>query len=390
MQNKFTARLTRKFKNKTMKNSNNRGKGGGQPEKRSDFMSRFETNTQNYTPPLTSVNNPETRTDLVDRYGNNMKKYSQNFMDMTDSNITNNHINTIKNERQGVIDMIGNVIKSATYSTLRSAGDIGLNALGLQRIDKSSQNGSPEERRSTGEQFDEGYSKFNDSTSGVTSLINKTSTAVIDNINQVLDSEPVSQSVEEAAQKTARITSELADKFNTAMDDPVVRVQVEKAIENAGKMGTVIARASEEPMKEVARVTAEAGTKALGETGAGMIKVGTNMLGAIPFVGAAVQVGKIINDGSKATSAVVEAGTDIIESSADSLIKIKENVENELKMLEEQKKIGEQISNRTTNSINQFENPLQISENKPIVGGRKTRKYHLRSKRKSKRVRFVN
>ena len=54
-----------------------------------------------------------------------------------------------------------------------------------------------------------------------------------------------------------------------------------------------------------------------------------------------------------------------------------------LKELDEKKKMSQQISNRTTNSINQFENPSVVK------GGTKTRRRLFKRKLKSKRVRFA-
>jgi hypothetical protein len=58
-----------------------------------------------------------------------------------------------------------------------------------------------------------------------------------------------------------------------------------------------------------------------------------------------------------------------------------------LKELEEKKKMGDQISNRTTKSINNFENPL--SSTTQSAGGRKTKRRLFKRKAKSKRVRFA-
>jgi hypothetical protein len=229
--------------------------------------------------------------------------------------------------------------------------------------------------------------------SNVSNVADKTSAAVIDNINEVLGSEAVSESVKEAGEETAAITGKLAETFNDAMDNPVVKAEVEEAIENAGEVATVVAKAAEEPIKEVARVTVEAGTDALGAASAGFVKVGTDMLAAIPGVGGIIEVGKMINDGSKAASAVVEAGSEALEVASDAFIDTKEKVEEGLKQLEDKKKMAEEISNRTTNSINQFENPLKKVTDKipetPKTGGRKTKRRLFKRKAKSKRVRFA-
>lgn len=289
-------------------------------------------------------------------------------------------------ERKGIFDMIGSKLGDVASSVVDKAEDIGLNALGLEKIDK------PVEEIETPQKVDENIEKISDAASGVISnvgnVVDKTSAALVDKVNDILGSEGVNEGVKEAAEETAEITGKLAETFNDAMDNPVVKAEVEEAIENAGEVATVVAKAAEEPIKEVARVTVEAGSDALGAASAGLIKVGTDMLAAIPGVGGIIEIGKMINDGSKAASAVVEAGSEAVETASDAFLETSEKVKEGLKDLEEKKKMAEQISNRTTKSINQFENPLP-SATQTAGAPRRTRRRLFKRKAKSKRVRFA-
>jgi ABC-type transporter Mla subunit MlaD len=275
-------------------------------------------------------------------------------------------------QRKGIVDIATDKIGDATSVLVNKAENIGLNALGLERINN------------------ENIDKIGNNASGVVSdvgnVVNKTSAAVIDNVNNVLGSEAVSTSVQEAADQTAEITGKLAEKFNNAMNNPEVKQQVQKAIENAAEIGTIVVKSSEKPFQEAVKVGVEAGTKALGAASAGIIKVGTDMMAAVPGLGAVIEVGKMLNDGSKAASAVVEAGSEAAATASDAFIETSENVKQGLKQLEEKKKIAEQISNRTTKTISQFENPLQTTTQ--TAGGRKTKRRLFKRKAKSKRVRF--
>jgi ABC-type transporter Mla subunit MlaD len=288
-------------------------------------------------------------------------------------------------DRKGVIDIIGDKIGDLTSGVVDKAEDIGLNALGLEKIHKSNENNNVTKN------VDQNLEKISGAASGVVSnvenVVNKTSAAIIDNVNEVLGSQTVNESVEEAGKETAEITGKLAETFNEAMDNPEVKADVEEAIKNASEVATVVAKSAEEPIKEVARVSVEAGTDALGAASAGFIKVGTDVLSAIPYVGAIIDLGKIINDGSKAASAVVEAGSEAVETASDAFLETKEKVQEGLKDLDEKKKMAEKISNRTTKSINQFENPLQPTTQS--AGGRKTKRRLFKRKAKSKRVRFA-
>jgi methyl-accepting chemotaxis protein len=289
-------------------------------------------------------------------------------------------------ERKGVFDIVGDKIGDAASVILDKAEDIGLNALGLEKIDKTNDN----TLNQATDKINETTEKVGDAVSGVVSdvkdVADKTSALILDNVNEVLASPIVSESVKEAGEQTAAITEKLAESFNDALDDPVVKEEVEQAIENAGEIGSVIVKAAEEPIKEAVKLSAEAGNDALAAAGSGAIKVGTEMLSAIPYFGAFIDLGKMINDGSRAASSVIEAGSEAIENTSDAVIKTSENIKEGLKRLEEKKRAAEQISNRTTNSINQFENPLQ--SNIQSGGRRKTKRRLFKRKVKSKRVRF--
>ena len=107
-------------------------------------------------------------------------------------------------------------------------------------------------------------------------------------------------------------------------------------------------------------------------------------MAAVPYIGSIIEVGKMLNDGSKAASTVVEAGSEAVEAASDAFIETKENIEEGLKVLEEKKKLGDEISSRTDKSIKEFEDPVKTQD-----GGRKTRRRLFKHKAKSKRVRFA-
>lgn len=253
---------------------------------------------------------------------------------------TNEGISEGTSERMGVLDMISKNVGEAASKVVNNAENIGLQSLGLQKIQDI-------------------QDVSNASSNVFKNHLNQASENVLTNVNEVLGSSVVSEKVKEAGRETAEITGKLAETFNRAMDDPVVKAEVTEAIERAGEIGTVVAKASEEPVKEMTRVGVEAGTKALGAASAGVIKVGTDILGAIPGIGSIIDIGKMMNDGSKAASAVIEAGTDVVETASDAYMDTSKKVKEGLQELEEKKKLSQQIMNRTSRTINQFENPLK-------------------------------
>ena len=274
-------------------------------------------------------------------------------------------------ERKGILDIASDKVSSATSSLLNKAEDLGLNALGLERKNEEVTN-------------NELKNAVSNTVSNVTNKVDETSANVLNNINEVLASDAVNNSVQEAAKTTAEISGKLAEHFNDAMNNPEVKEQLEEAIEHAGELGDVIVKSSEEPLKEAVKIGVEAGTDALGAASAGIIKVGTDMMAAVPGVGAVIEVGKMLNDGSKAASAVAEASSKAISTASDAFSITTENVRKGLRELEEKKKMAQQISNRTNRSINQFVQNGGIRKTK-----RRLFKKSIKSSSKSKSVRFA-
>jgi methyl-accepting chemotaxis protein len=313
-----------------------------------------------------------------------MKKYTKRFK-------KNKNNRTVKKgggnekEREGIFDMIGNKISGVASYVGNKITDDGLRIIGLKRI-----NDTPQEVST--QKVDENVEKITDAASGVVSgvgtALDKTGSTALNSVNDVLGSDTAKDMTKEAAEETANIIKEGAEIFNDTLDKPEVKEEVKEALEKAGEIGEIIVKASEKPIDKLVDVASKETPKIIGATSAGLVKVGTDMLGAVPFVGGIIDLGKAVNDGSKAISASVEAGSEVVEASADAIKETTKNIENELKDLEEKQQVSQEISNRTTDSINTFENPL----NKPPPqkgGNRKTKRKLIKRRLKSKRVRFA-
>lgn len=212
--------------------------------------------------------------------------------------------------------------------------------------------------------------------------LDKTGAAIINNVNEVLESDIAKETTKQAAKDTVYIVKELAGTFNKALDDPEFKAEAKQAIQNVGELGLVFAEAAKEPVNIALNNTAESIERTMPKLGAAGVKILWDTMGAIPPISILVDGINIVNDVTKATSAASKVATEAIESASDAFSETKKKFELKLKELEEKKRISQQISNRTTNSIKEFEDPIQ-------AGGYKTRRRLFKHKAKSKRVRFT-
>ncbi|MFY7730791.1 MAG: hypothetical protein ACOVRN_14815 [Flavobacterium sp.] len=268
-------------------------------------------------------------------------------------------------EHEGIVDKVGNRLYNVASSAAQTAVDAGLKIAGLERIGAHSIGDA---------------SHNHDTSFTVPDFLDRTGASILGNINEALGSNAAKQSTEEAARTTARLVREGAATFNAALNDPIVKAELEQAIEHAGEIGSVIVKAAEKPFNEAVEVAAQAAPKITSAAVSGAIKVGTDAVAAVPFLGAVVDAGKMLNDGSKAASAMVSAGTEAIDAASDAFLETKASVERGLQALKEKKRMAEQIVNRTTRSIRDFENPTIQT------GGKRTRRRLFKHKR---RVQFA-
>lgn len=282
----------------------------------------------------------------------------------------------LDSEREGVIDIIKDNVSNVASSVAKTITDASLKIAGLERINKTSEN-------------DANDKKAIDANSGIVSnvenIADKTGASVIENVNEVLGSNEVKETTIQAANKTANIIKENARIFNEALNNPEVKVELEKAIENASEVGNIIVDAAKEPFDRAVDNTAESLQRAMPKFSSALSKTFWDAAGAIPLLNIPIETLNVVNDITKAASATTEAGSEAVQAGSDFFIRTKENIDQGLRDLENKKKIGGQISNRITKSIKQFENPTIIQSQ---MGGKKTRRF-LKYRAKTKRVRFA-
>ena len=251
--------------------------------------------------------------------------------------------------------------------------------------------------------------EISDAASGIVSdvknVFDKGSSAVIGNINDVLGSPEVGQSVNAAAEETAAIGEKLLENLNKSISTPEMKEETKEALENVAQVSEIAVEALDKPLNKAIDELNESGAKAASGIASGVVKVGTDVLAAVPGVGALIEVGKIANDATKAAQNVVSAATDATSTVKELVQATSENIDKSLEKLDDKKeegleeatttlkpeetlnpdkslnqlnKVGGSITNRVNKSITEFENT-----------NNQTRRKISKNKGKSKRVRFA-
>jgi hypothetical protein len=231
--------------------------------------------------------------------------------------------------------------------------------------------------------------------SDIKDVANQTAADAIGNVNEVLGSPQLNQTVQEAAKNTTTLSTNLLEDVNDVLNTPEMKEQTAEVLNNIGDYTEIAVEALDKPLDKAIDELNEAGTKAVSGAISGVIKVSTDAVAAVPYLGAVVELGKIVNDGSKAVGAVVEAGSETIETVSDLYTDTAKGIDKGIKELEKKKREAEDIRDRTEKSIQKFTKPISnISSipgksKVPKGGSKKTKKKLFGRKGKSKRVRFA-
>ena len=322
----------------------------------------------------------------------------------------------IDDKSKGIFDIIGSKLSGYSGKAFTYVKDKGLRLVGLEPIKQSV------ETDNSTQEVDQKISEIGNAASeiigDVKDVVDKGSAAVLENINDVLESPKVGETLTEAATETAEIGEKLLENFNEKLSTPELKIETKIALDNVADYADIAIEALDEPLNKAVDELNEAGTKAASGAISGLVKVGTDALAAVPGAGAVIEVGKIVNDASRAVGDVASAASEATSTVSKVVEETSKNINEGIEKLEEKKesmtnsltlpdinlnpdinfkpevsfnklnKEGLNVSNRVDKSINQFENPVTSA---PVIqqGGKKTRKKFLKSKGKSKKVRFA-
>jgi vacuolar-type H+-ATPase subunit H len=316
--------------------------------------------------------------------------------------------NYIKKYDKGKVNSLQDKISSVVSAAGKYIGDKGLRLVGLERIeDSKKQEDDTQETKAvklgekeTTDVIDSEPSNLKSNVESIgddiVNVVNKTSGSVIENVNEVLGSPELNIGIADALENTKDIIQDNMNIINDITNDPKFEKTAEKTLDNVAKYSEIAVKALDEPLNNAIDELNEAGSKAA----SGVVTSGVNILkdaaSAVPFAGSLVAAGNIVNDVSKATSSIVEAGSTAATTLSELVKETSENIDESLEELNEKKNEATNIVNRTSKSIEDFTTPTinPVSsiikkvnkDNKDIKGGtRKQTKY----KSVTKRVRFA-
>jgi len=325
----------------------------------------------------------------------------------------------------GIFDVIGDKLATFSGNVAGYVENKGLRLLGLKKI----KDGEPIKNVPVSE-VDKKIETISDSATNAVSGIaaqasaigedivkvaDGTSAAILENVNDVLESPKVERSVVETAKKTAKDAVNLLNKVNVALDTPELKAATEAALNNVADYTEVAVEAMDKPIDKAIDKFNEAGSEAAAGVASGLVKVATDAAAAVPGAGAIIDIGKMVNDGTAAVGKVVESASATVEAVSDAVEETSENFKEGIdKLKHAENAVAEKIYektdvlgkganslnklnkqgidtlNRVNSSMDEFQNPLKSNVAAAAAGGgRKTRRKLFKRKAKSKRVRFA-
>jgi hypothetical protein len=272
------------------------------------------------------------------------RNYHGGYVNTNNQNNQNNQNNTLPQDndivpKEGIIDVAGNTLKDVIKDTGDFVLEKGLRLIGLQPVNE------------------ENELQKNNMVSNAFNKANNIVTGAIQNINNGLKSPEVAQTVSEAARETSQIAQGLMRNFNENFNNP----EFNEELKNFSQYATIGIKSMDPVIDDSIDLLNKAVTKGVSGVASGAVKVLGDAVGAVPFVGPIADIGKAVNDGSKAIGSVVNAGSEVIEAASVLVGKTSENFKKQIEELQRRKEESKAIMNRTMNSISQFENPINMN-----------------------------
>lgn len=361
-----------------------------------------------------------------------------NTVDRDKSNESNesNESNDSNND-EGVITILKQKLKTMAESTGEYLKNKSLRLLGLQTIKNNEENIPQNEENEQTKQIDETLknvgtgviSNINTVGKDIVDVANKGSASILENVNEVLGSPQLNETITEAVGNTKDILSNDLKTLNATVDDPEFKTELKESLDNISEYAKIGVDALDKPLDKFTDKIGESAKTLTEKVGEGVVSDIETAAMETP-IGPLVALTKIANNAAETATAVSKTvaetakGTqNLIEETkekyddlthkadsiskfgdavnpinlhnnlhsdlmnkADSISKLgNDSINDSLQKLQPIKQDGGKIVNRIYESIQQFENPNSILLN----DYKKTKKNLLKPKGKSKRVKFA-
>ena len=164
-------------------------------------------------------------------------------------------------------------------------------------------------------------------------LLDIATTAVLQKANTFLENSGVESAVDAEADKATKKVTSMFNRITEILADPELQQAAARTGKEVGDYTTILIDAMREPLSELAVVVAEADLNATGAILAGIIKVVTDAMAAVPGLGAVIEFGKISNDVAGATGDVVHSGTTAVTAASRFIYEITQNIMKQVQIL---------------------------------------------------------
>lgn len=319
----------------------------------------------------------------------NRKNKTMKYYGGTSSDINNNYttVNDDKSDKNETIaGVVGNELTNYVGPTATYLKDKGLRLLQLQPINKDDINKDDiTKANEIGDTTSSLMSNAKNIGMDAMNIFDKGTGAIIANINDVLKNPKVNQGITDAAKETATIGMELLKNFNENVSTPEFKEQTKETMQNVAEISEVVLKKMDKPIDEAIDKLSESGNKIASAAAVGAVNAATDAAGAVPGLGAVIELPKLATDVANSASKITGAVSEASDTFKKVFNEISKNINEGILELKKRQKEGLQIANRTKQSINKFQAPLQT----PLqTGGRKTKRKLYKRNVTNKRVYF--
>jgi ABC-type transporter Mla subunit MlaD len=241
--------------------------------------------------------------------------------------------------KEGILEIAGDTALDAAEGTAAFVGKKLLRLLGLQPIDS----GEPAEQ--------DAASKI---ASKVFNIVDDKFGDIIQKLNNFLGDKNTRANIATSSKNLVEIFKLLLQDFNKTLNDPILKEEFVIAVYILGEYTKIFADAMDEPLDEAVDLLHDAILKALGGVSSGSLKVITDFAGAVPYAGAFVDLGKAINDGSKAAISVFDAGVNAVEAGSLLVGKTSQELNQAFEQVKAKQQEASDILKRADDSIQNF------------------------------------